>query len=375
MKFLEMSNITKTYEKAAAPCIENMDLCMEKGEIMVILGPSGCGKTTALKIVAGLEHQDSGTVFIDGESMDGVPPNKRPIAMVFQKSLLFRNMTVEKNVNYAPRVKQTLKKEELLEETNRLLKLVELEGYNKRKATQLSGGQEQRVSLARALMTKPKLLLLDEPFSALDAELRVTMRSSVRKICKDLGQSMLFVTHDQQEAVAMADRIAVMMNSTIVQLGIPEDFYSRPKTKAIASFFGWKNFIHAHREDGLLRSDLGDMEIEGCEDDNVIICIRPEAASISETGKYAGTVKSAKYAGTRSEYEMNVNGCTLFLDVPTRHMFLEGEEIRFDLDEKMMWAVPMTVDVPAEVPIETERSRFRSLFCAKKKENDDPDKV
>jgi len=375
MRFLEMNNITKTYEKATVPCVKNMDLEMEEGEIVVILGPSGCGKTTVLKMIAGLVTQDSGTISIDGETVDKIPANKRPIAMVFQKSLLFRNMTVEQNVNYAPRVKQTLKKGELTEETNRLLKLVELEGYNERKATQLSGGQEQRVSLARALMTKPKLLLLDEPFSALDAELRVTMRSSVRKICKDLGQSMIFVTHDQQEAVAMADRIAVMMDSTIVQFGIPEDFYSRPRTKAVASFFGWKNFIRAHRENGILRSSLGDMRIDGCDDDDVIICIRPEAASISETGKYAGTVKSAKYAGTRSEYEMDVSGCMLLLEVPTRHMFLEGEEIRFDLDERMMWTVPEAVDVPPEIPMGTEHSRFGFLTRKKKKENCDADKV
>ena len=375
MRFLEMNNITKTYERAIRPCIKDMDLEMGEGEIVVILGPSGCGKTTVLKMIAGLVTQDAGTISIDGEAVDGMPANKRPIAMVFQKSLLFRNMTVEQNVNYAPRVKQTMSKAELLEETNKLLKLVEMEGYNERKATQLSGGQEQRVSLARALMTKPKLLLLDEPFSALDAELRVTMRSSVRKICKDLGQSMIFVTHDQQEAVAMADRIAVMMDSTIVQFGDPEDFYSRPNTKAVASFFGWKNFIPAHREGNVLRSDIGDMQIDGCQDDNVIVCIRPEAASISETGKYTGTVKSAKYAGTRSEYEMNVNGSVLMLEMPTRYMFTEGEEIRFDLDERMMWAVPMTVDKQEETTIEKERSGFISRIRRKKKESDGTDKI
>jgi ABC-type spermidine/putrescine transport systems, ATPase components len=365
MRFLEMKDITKTYSGASAPCIEGMDFEMDQGEIIVILGPSGCGKTTTLKLIAGLEKQDSGTISLDDEIVDKVPPNKRPIAMVFQKPLLFKNMTVEKNVNYAPRVKQTMSKEEIAAEVDSLLKLVELEGYNDRKVTQLSGGQEQRVSLARALMTKPKLLLLDEPFSALDAELRVTMRSSVRKICKDLQQSVVFVTHDQQEAVAMADRIALMMNGRMVQYGPPDEFYTRPKTKGAATFFGWKNLIPAHRDGDHAVCDMGIRIRTECDGD-VLICIRPEAATISESGIYNGTVRSAKYMGTKSEYIVDVNGIELSIDVNSRYMFVEGDTIRFDLDENMIWAVSDEKDAVPELKEEkklklSERLRSRSV--------------
>ena len=360
MKFLEMHNITKTYPKAPGPCIENMDFDMEEGEIVVILGPSGCGKTTALKLISGLEIQDSGTISIDGEDMTNIPPNKRPIAMVFQKSLLFKNMSVEQNVNYAPRVKQQLKGDELKNETDHFLKLVELEGYNDRRVTQLSGGQEQRVSLARALMTKPKLLLLDEPFSALDAELRVTMRATVRRVCKELGQSVIFVTHDQQEAVAVADRIALMRDHKIMQYGMPEDFYKRPRTQGVALFFGWKNLVPAKMNGSIMTSRLGEMRIEGteCTKEDVILCIRPEAAMISETGKYTGLVKSAKYMGTKSEYVLDVSGVQLSVDVNSRYMFLEGDQIRFDLDETMIWAVDWDDDPLPVEEVEEVKKKF-----------------
>ena len=360
MRFLEMKDITKTYAKASKPCIENMDFSMDEGEIVVILGPSGCGKTTSLKLISGLEMQDSGTIHIDSDDMDGIPSHKRPIAMVFQKSLLFRNMTVERNVNYAPRVKQDMTKEELKEETDRLLKLVDLEGYNDRRVTQLSGGQEQRVSLARALMTKPKLLLLDEPFSALDAELRVVMRTTVRRICKELGQSVVFVTHDQQEAVAVADKIALMMNHKIVQYGIPEDFYKRPRTRGVASFFGWRNYIPAKKENDIISNELGEFDIKDaeCTKEDVFLCIRPEAAIICSDGKYSGIVKTAKYMGTKSEYVLDVSGITLSIDVNSRYMFLEGDDICFNLDETMMWAVDWDDDPLPETEVEETKKRF-----------------
>ena len=239
MSFLEIKNIEKTYDGSGIPCLEGLDLEMEKGEIMVILGPSGCGKSTLLRIIAGLDSQDAGTVTLDGERMDSMSPERRPVSMVFQKAYLFPNMDVRRNVNYAPRINGVLKGKELDAETDRMLDLVDLRYLAERYPRQLSGGQEQRVSLARALITKPKLLLLDEPFSALDAELRISLRNNLRAICKEIGQTVIFVTHDQQEAVAIADRIALMSNGRILQCSEPNEFYHRPNSYETAIFFGW----------------------------------------------------------------------------------------------------------------------------------------
>jgi len=363
MRFLELNGIEKTYKGARSPCLKDFDFSIEEGEIVVVLGPSGCGKTTTLKIVAGLETQNTGSVYIDGECMDSIKTEKRPIAMVFQKPLLFRNMTVEQNVNFAPRVRSQTRSTELAERTSELLKLVKLEGYEKRKATELSGGQEQRVSLARALMTDPKLLLLDEPLSALDAELRVEMRKNIREVCKSLGLTVLFVTHDQQEAVAIGDKIALMMDGRIVQYGIPDVFYTQPASKKVAAFFGWKNFVPATGNNGIVESALGRFEIP-CNDGDVLLTIRPEAATCSETGEYEGLVKKVSYLGVRSEYIVECNDVEISISVNTRSIYAENETIKFDLNKELMWVVDVENEPEAE---ETETtvvkkdvlSRFR----------------
>lgn len=376
MTFLELKGITKTYGKNTEPCIKDLDFEMENGEIVVILGPSGCGKTTTLKIVAGLEKQDCGTVMIDGQLVDDMPPNKRPIAMVFQKSLLFKNMTVEQNINYAPRLTGTLRKDELHEEVLKMLKLVELEGYADKKATQLSGGQEQRVSLARALITKPKLLLLDEPFSALDAELRVSMRKSVREISKSIDQAMLFVTHDQQEAVSIADRIALMMDGKIIQYGPPEEFYSRPVSKRAAMFFGWKNFVPAVQNGIKISCKFGEFENNRFVPKNgdVLLAIRPESIIVSENGRFEGKVLKATYLGTRSEYVFDVNGTPLDVTISSRHMFVEEEVVKFEFDPKLMWVVEIDNEPDVKKNEEPTKKRFslKSLKNVVKKDEPEP---
>ena len=236
MGFLEVNNLTKRYHGEKQPCVRAFNLSVDQGEVCVLLGASGCGKSTVLKVIAGLEEAQEGTVTIDGEPMEGIAPEKRPVAMVFQKALLFRNMTVEQNVNFAPRVNRTMPKDELARKTSEMLELVGLGGMEKKKATALSGGQEQRVSLARALMVEPKLLLLDEPLSALDASLRETMQDYIRALNRETGTTMVLVTHDQQEAIALADRIAVMHDGRIVQIATPREFYERPRTEYVASF-------------------------------------------------------------------------------------------------------------------------------------------
>jgi len=266
MSFLEVKGLTRRYHGEAEPCVRDFNLGVERGQVVVLLGASGCGKSTVLKCIAGLEDAQQGTVSIDGERMEGVPPEKRPVAMVFQKALLFRNMTVEQNVNFAPRVNRSMRKDELARKTSEMLELVGLGGMEKKKATALSGGQEQRVSLARALMVEPKLLLLDEPLSALDASLRESMQGYIRQLNRETGTTMLLVTHDQQEAIALADRIAVMHDGAIVQVGAPHEFYERPRTEYVASFFGWKNFTPATRAGSTVKCALGTFEIPGLGD-------------------------------------------------------------------------------------------------------------
>ena len=210
MSILDLEHITMRYPGAAAPCLRDLSLSVEPGEVVTLLGASGCGKTTLLKIVAGLETQDEGQVRIDGADMRSLAPEKRPIAMVFQKPLLFENMNVEQNVSFSPRLNRTMGKAELWEKTRRMLALVELEGFEKRRVSSLSGGQEQRVSLARALMVEPKLLLLDEPLSALDAFTRAIIQDEILKMRDRFKPIILMVTHDIEEAVYMADRVVVL---------------------------------------------------------------------------------------------------------------------------------------------------------------------
>jgi ABC-type Fe3+/spermidine/putrescine transport system ATPase subunit len=286
VSILELEQITMRYPGAAAPCLRNLSLDVEAGEVVTLLGASGCGKTTLLKIVAGLEAQDEGQVRIDGTDMRSLAPEKRPIAMVFQKPLLFENMNVEQNVNFSPRMNRTMGKEELREKTRRMLELVGLEGFEKRRVSSLSGGQEQRVSLARALMAQPRLLLLDEPLSALDRNLKLSMEQMIRYINRELGTTMLYVTHDQNEAAAVSDRIALMREGQILQIGKAEDFYSHPVNAYTARFFGCGNLLKARKTGNRISSSLGDFSMSDCRllDGEVLLGIRPEAAKDFQNG-------------------------------------------------------------------------------------------
>ena len=344
MAFLEISNLTKQYRGEKEPCVRDLSLAVERGEICVLLGASGCGKSTILKCIAGLEEAQTGSISIDGETMDGIAPEKRPVAMVFQKALLFRNMTVEQNVNFAPRVNHTMGKAELAERTSEMLKLVGLSGMEKKMATALSGGQEQRVSLARALMVEPKLLLLDEPLSALDASLRESMQEYIRRLNRETGVTMVLVTHDQQEATALADRIAVMHDGRIVQLGDPREFYEHPRTQYVASFFGWRNFTPATREGNRVTCALGSFELAGLSDGDDIptqglLVMRPEAAANIGQGALEGRVLEATYKGMSVSYSIECAGQNLHLTIPGQQALLPGDTVRFDLDPHMLWFV------------------------------------
>lgn len=347
MGFLEVANLAKRYHGEAEPCVRDLDLVVERGEMVVLLGASGCGKSTVLKCIAGLEEPQAGSVAIDGECMDGIAPEKRPVAMVFQKALLFRNMTVEQNVNFAPRVSRAMPRAELARKTSRMLELVGLAGMEKKKATALSGGQEQRVSLARALMVEPKLLLLDEPLSALDAALRESMQDYIRALNRETGTTMLLVTHDQQEAIALADRIAVMHGGRIVQLGHPREFYERPGSEYVASFFGWKNFTPATCDGGKVTCELGAFELSGLGDAPAtgLLVMRPEAAVNVGAGSLEGAVRAATYRGTSMSYRVECAGRLLDLSLPASQELSVGERFTFDLSPDKLWYVPDDGDI------------------------------
>ena len=372
MSFLEIKELSAGYEKGT-DCIKGLNLSVEEGEILAVLGPSGCGKSTLLKIISGLMKQREGTITIDGEDQNGISPEKRPVSMVFQKPLLFRNMTVAKNINYAPRLLSTMKGDELKRETERMLSLVELEGYGDRRVTELSGGQEQRVSLARALITKPKLLLLDEPFSALDAKLRVSMRDSLKRICKSIGQTVIFVTHDQQEAVALGDRLALMMDGRIQQYDNPNIFYHRPNSKRSAMFFGWENAIPAVQDGSMVRCPIGEFMFLNAEPRNgdVLLMMHPQAAICTPQGRYGGIVKEAVYLGTISNYTVDCNGVELKLQVSCRNMHLVGEELRFDIDMTMIWPVEDEPEPELEPVVQETKKGFLSRFKTSKKHSEE----
>ncbi|MDR1603414.1 MAG: ABC transporter ATP-binding protein [Gracilibacteraceae bacterium] len=344
--FLSLENIYKTYPGQDGLVLADVNLTLAKGEIVALLGASGSGKTTLLKIVSGLESQDKGRVVLDGKILDGLPPEKRSTAMVFQKSLLFRHLTVAENINFAPRLNRAFERAELRARTSAMLELLHLEGYGRKRVTELSGGQEQRVSLGRALMTEPSLLLLDEPLSALDINLKWALLMEIRELNVRLGQTMLYVTHDQKEAAAVANRVAFLDGGRLARVARPHEFYSRPLSLAEAKFFGWENFIPCSLENGRLRSAMGEYALPGLAlgayrpGEGYYMCIRPEAAKNVGSGAWSGVVKSALPQGLGTLCEIECRGETLKLVLPARFVHHPGESVSFDLDPELFWVVP-----------------------------------
>lgn len=238
--YLKIENISKIFEKERG--VKNISFQLEKGELVSFLGPSGCGKTTLLNIIGGFVKNDSGSIYLEDKDITEYPPEKREIVTVFQNYALFPHMNVVENVKYGLKYRG-YNKEEQIKLAKEYLKIVGLEGYEKNSVGELSGGQQQRVALARALVLQPKILLLDEPFSNLDAKLKIAMREEIKELQKRLGISMIFVTHDQEEALSISDRIVVMSNGEIVQIGKPEEIYYSPKNRYIAEFIGKINFL------------------------------------------------------------------------------------------------------------------------------------
>ena len=274
---LELKEIKKSFTEGEA-VLDNISLEISKGEFITLLGSSGCGKTTTLRIIAGLEQPDAGSVWLDGREVTGLEPNQRDVNTVFQNYALFPHMNVAENIGYGLKLKK-VPKSEIRKKVSQMLELVQLEGYEKRKPSELSGGQKQRVAIARALVNNPKVLLLDEPLGALDLQLRRAMQIELKHLQKKLGITFIYITHDQEEAINMSDRIAVMKDGRIEQIGTPDEIYNHPKTSYVATFVGNANILH-----GVAESIQGENAIVKIGNDRVIVKLETSQQNTEDTG-------------------------------------------------------------------------------------------
>ncbi|MBK0401302.1 ABC transporter ATP-binding protein [Limibaculum sp. M0105] len=323
MAFLELEALDKSF--GATPVVRRFDLAIEKGEFVSLLGPSGCGKTTVLRMVAGFETPSSGAIRIDGRDVTGLRPNQRNIGMVFQAYALFPNLTVSQNIAFGLRVKRVGRAEREARVAE-MLSLVGLAEFGGRYPFQLSGGQQQRVALARALAVEPQVLLLDEPLSALDAKIRVSLRDQIREIQRRLGITTIFVTHDQEEALSLSDRVVVMSEGVAQQVGPPFEIYSRPATRFVAEFVGRLNVIDAvagEAGDGVLRT--GDVEIalgRPVPPGPVTLAMRPEVIGVGRAdGRdlvFRGRIEDVHFLGSVIRIETRLGSAPLFLDTFNR---------------------------------------------------------
>lgn len=238
-KIIELINITKSFEDGFS-AVSDFNLSIEKGEFVTFLGPSGCGKTTTLRMIAGFELPSEGQILLDGKDISKLPPNKRPINTVFQRYALFPHLNIFDNVAFGLKLKK-LPKDEINKKVKKALEIVDLEGFEKRKISTLSGGQQQRIAIARAIVNEPEILLLDEPLGALDLKMRKEMQLELKNMHERLGITFIYVTHDQEEALTMSDKIVVMSEGRIQQVGTPEDIYNEPKNAFVADFIGDSN--------------------------------------------------------------------------------------------------------------------------------------
>jgi ABC-type Fe3+/spermidine/putrescine transport system ATPase subunit len=324
---LQLEQLRKTFSRGEerVVAVDDVDLDVEPGEFITLLGPSGCGKTTTLRMVAGFEQPSAGHIRLDGRVLESVPPQKRPMAMVFQSFALFPHMTVAENIAYGLKMKK-LSRSETEEAVKLALTSMNLAGLGERSPHELSGGQQQRVALARALVVQPALLLFDEPLSNLDAKLRGSMRTEIRSIQQRLGITSLFVTHDQDEAMSLSDRIVVMNRGRIEQVGTAGEIYLRPASVFVADFVGRANFIEVLPQ----RVENGKAAVHALGRDVVAEChadvgvgeaaylvVRPESVSLTASSEDAdGTILSSVFYGSVAEYEIESITGTLIASVP-----------------------------------------------------------
>lgn len=360
-RFISIRDLSKHFGSVRA--VDDVSLDIRRGEFFSLLGPSGCGKTTLMRIIAGFEEATAGDVYIDEQAMGNTPPHRRPVNMVFQNYAIFPHLTVQQNIAFGLR-KDKLPKTEVSRMVEEALAMIKLEGYGARKADQLSGGQRQRVALARALIKKPKVLLLDEPLGALDKKLREQMQLELRALQRSVGITFIFVTHDQEEAMTMSDRIAVMSEGKVLEVGAPTQLYDRPKTHFVADFLGSMNFFEGQvremsetevqvetRELGLIRVQKGDLPVTS--GDDVIVAIRPENVIVSTTQQHddsnsvKGRIDNAAFLGDRSHIYVSVNGgSTTFLTLMQNLKGAASEIGRHENDVWLNWSYDSGILLP-----------------------------
>jgi len=355
--YLTLENITKVFPSRGnvgeVVAVQDVNLEIQEGELITLLGPSGCGKTTTLRMVAGFEFPSAGRIVLDGQEINSLPPHKRDMSMVFQSYALFPHLTVFENVAYGLNV-QRLNKKTIAERVGRVLDLVHLQGYGDRAPGQLSGGQQQRVALARALVMEPKVLLMDEPLSNLDAKLREEMRTEIRRIQRELNITSVYVTHDQIEAMTLSDRIVIMNEGLIEQVGTPVEIYRFPNSRFVANFIGRANFLDgtvlAQQDSKVTIKSLGEtvnlsnVKHQFREGESATLIVRPEMIQIRKNGGlYQGTIRQAVYLGDMIEYTVDVGGVAILgteTDPHVTELFPEGERVTLDFAQDRIQVLP-----------------------------------
>jgi len=350
--FIRIRNVTKRFGAVAA--VDDADFGVAQAEFFSLLGPSGCGKTTLLRMIAGFEYPTDGAILIDGADITDLPPHKRPSNMVFQSYAIFPHLNVFDNIAYGLR-KQRLPRDELARRVEEALAMIKLTGFGKRRGDQLSGGQRQRVALARALIMRPKVLLLDEPLGALDKRLRESMQIELRQLQKTVGITFVFVTHDQEEALSMSDRIAVMSAGKVLQIAEPRTLYEQPNCREVADFIGTMNFFAATvkaREGEAAVLDAGPLgtlranspEPVGAK---VLVAIRPEKIALADSG-IAGTIATSAYLGERNHIHVLVDGVKEPVSVAQQNQDRSGARLNAGDKVHLTWAPDAMVVLPRD---------------------------
>ncbi len=332
-KIIKGISVTKEY--SGVQVVKNIDFWVKKNQFLTILGPSGCGKTTTLRMIAGFERPTSGQIFFEGKDITDLPPYMRPINTVFQKYALFPHLNIYENIAFGLRIQKFTEKE-IEKKVSKMLELVNLKGFERRKINSLSGGQQQRIAIARALVNEPKLLLLDEPLGALDLKLRKEMQIELKNMQKELGITFVYVTHDQEEALTMSDKIIVMNQGEIQQIGSPIDIYNEPENTFVANFIGESNIFEGRMIKDRLVSfcnrEFTCVDFGFGENVDVDVVIRPEDVTLlpAGEGQLTGTVESVVFKGVH--YEMLIRESQRIWMVHSTDMFPEGSEVDIQVD-------------------------------------------
>ncbi len=353
---VKLENVLKRFGEVVA--VDHVTLKINHGEFFSFLGPSGCGKTTTLRVIAGLELVDEGKIFFDDADVTSLPPYKRNTGMVFQNYALWPHMSVFDNVAYGLKIRK-MRKEEIEKRVKEVLELVKLTGMEKRYPTQLSGGQQQRVALARALVVRPKVLLLDEPLSNLDAKLRVEMREEIKRIQKKLGITAIYVTHDQEEAMVISDRIAVLNQGKVMQIGTPEELYKKPANLFVATFLGRYTLLYGiakelspdskvlvETPDFKIRGIITSPDIKISPAEKIVAVVRPHAFKVSRSGEEVnlleGVVDWISYLGPYYEARLRIGKTDILVSVEPSAKVKVGDVLKVFVNEEDVLVFPIT---------------------------------